>query len=71
MRNMLILISRSSVLLETNISVIIIEQCVIEGKAIEIGLTYEGIKGSYLSQPWEGKSSQRNFLGKTTSRNAS
>lgn len=58
-------------MLETNISVIIIEQCVIEGKAIETGLTYKGIKGSYLSQPWEGKSSQRNFLGKTASRNTS
>lgn len=58
-------------MLEANISVIIIEHCVIEGNTIEIGLTYKGIKGSYLSQPWEGKSSQKNFLGKTTSRNTS
>lgn len=71
MHNTLILISRSSVVLEANISVIIIEQYVIEGNTIEIGLTYKGIKGSYLSQPWEGKSSRRNFLGKTTSRNTS
>lgn len=41
MHNTLILISRSSVVLEANISVIVIEQYVIEGNTIEIGLTYK------------------------------
>lgn len=57
-------------MLETKISLVIIKQVIITRKAMDIGLRCKGIRGSNPTQPWKGKRNKRNFLGKTTSRNA-
>lgn len=61
MHNTLILISRSSVVLEANISVIIIEHCVIEGNTIEIGLTYKESRGPIYPNLGRGRAVRKTF----------